>query len=55
MNEKELRKLLFELADAAKPFIDSNIVTETDGTIPLMNLLEAVLDKVEAIRLRDDR
>jgi hypothetical protein len=46
MNEAE-RKAVLELIEAAKPFLDGNIVDETCGTIPLMNRLEAAIDAIE--------
>lgn len=38
-----LEKALYELIEAAQPFTSDRIVTETDGTIPLMDRLDAVL------------
>ncbi len=41
-------ELLRELIEAARPFTSGDTVTETSGTIPLMEALEDVIEKAEA-------
>lgn len=42
---KELRKLI----EAARPFLSGDTVTETCGTIPLMNKLEKAIEAAEKV------
>jgi hypothetical protein len=37
------------LVEAAKPFLSPDVVTETSGTIPLMERLEEVITEVKAL------
>jgi hypothetical protein len=39
--------IIRELIEAARPFIDGAVVTETSGTIPLMDRLEAAIEAAE--------
>jgi hypothetical protein len=41
--------ILIELMKAAKPFTSGDIVTETMGTIPLMERLEEAIDEAEKL------
>ena len=38
------RQVIEALIKAATPFLDGAIVDETDGTIPLMNVLEKAIE-----------
>ena len=42
---KDLEDSLKELIEAAQPFTSGDTVDETDGTIPLMDRLEAAITK----------
>ena len=44
---KEFIQAVKELLDAAKPFINDDIVTETTGTIPLVERLESAVEEID--------
>ena len=47
MNDTELIEALEALIEAAKPFLKDTVVTETSGTIPLMERLEEAIEKAQ--------
>ena len=47
MNPDDVAKALRELIEAAKPFLDDDVVTETSGTIRMMNALEEAIERAE--------
>jgi hypothetical protein len=42
-----LQEALRQLIEAAKPFTSGDVVTETSGTIPLMEALERAIHEAE--------
>jgi hypothetical protein len=51
MNEtiEKLKAALKELMEVAEPFTDSDVVDETDGTIPLMTRLDKALEAADDV------
>lgn len=48
MTEDEIA-VLQRLIEAARPFLDGKIVTETSGTIPLMEELEKAIEEAQGL------
>ena len=44
MSDSRLIEALKALIEAAKPFLKDTVVTETSGTIPLMDKLQEAID-----------
>ena len=47
--KKEIRIVVEDLIESARPFLDGNVVDETTGTLPLMEKLEQAINKTEEI------
>jgi len=52
---QEVIDIMRELINASQPFISGDIVTETSGTIPLMDKLEDTIEKAESILERMEK
>ena len=48
MTEKEI-DILRALIEACRPFTSGDVVTETSGTIPLIEALEDAIESAEAV------
>ena len=47
MIDSKLIEALRALVEAAKPFLNDTVVTETSGTIPLLDKLEEAIDDAQ--------
>ena len=47
MSDTKLIEAVRVLIDAAKPFLKDTVVTETSGTIPLMDRLEEAIEEAQ--------
>ena len=47
MTNSRLIEALKALVEAAKPFLDDTVVTETSGTIPLLDKLQEAIDDAQ--------
>lgn len=45
----EQLQAITELIEAARPFLDTNIVDETSGTLPLMDRLKQAIEQAEEV------
>ena len=47
MSDTKLIEAVKALVEAAKPFLDDTVVTETIGTIPLLDKLQEAIDDAQ--------